>query len=101
MVTPHRVCVVPTCPDVNKPIGGQHKVYMASCYTLQRGVVPVLVVTVYCRGKPLSPPIAPPQLIRITSRFRMPHYIPPKLLCNRCEQERCQARISSGDSSIP
>lgn len=49
MVTPHSTCTTPNCSEAGKPLG-QHKVYSGSLFTWRRGVLPVIVVTLYCRG---------------------------------------------------
>ncbi|TFK79830.1 hypothetical protein K466DRAFT_605837 [Polyporus arcularius HHB13444] len=50
LVSPTRVCLTPTCPDHGRALGGDQKSYQAHLYTRRRGVLPVSVLTLYCRG---------------------------------------------------
>ena len=45
-----RTCDNPACPDQGKPLGGDHKTYAGHLFTRRRGVLPIRVVTLYCRG---------------------------------------------------
>ncbi|TFK78734.1 hypothetical protein K466DRAFT_506824 [Polyporus arcularius HHB13444] len=50
MVAPFKACFNPDCPDRGKPLGGDRKDYQGHLYTRRRGVLPIRIMTLYCRG---------------------------------------------------
>ncbi|KAI0696225.1 hypothetical protein C8T65DRAFT_757020 [Cerioporus squamosus] len=50
LVSPHRHCTTTGCKDLGKPLQSTHKPFRAHLFTVQRGVLPVRVVTLYCKA---------------------------------------------------
>lgn len=56
MVSPVTKCITVGCKDRGKRLGGHKKDYGAHLYTLRRGILPVRVVTLYCKGTSVKSP---------------------------------------------
>ena len=47
---PVRQCVVPGCPQLYKPLGGNRAYFQGTAYTHRRGVLKIQILTLSCRG---------------------------------------------------
>ena len=50
MIAPLRCCVNEQCSQHGQPLGGDRKEFMGTLFTHGRGVLPIQIVTLYCRG---------------------------------------------------
>ena len=51
MVSEVPSCLIPGCPQSGKPLGGIHHEYPGHLFTCRNGVLPIRIVTRYCRGR--------------------------------------------------
>ncbi|RPD56578.1 hypothetical protein L226DRAFT_433281, partial [Lentinus tigrinus ALCF2SS1-7] len=50
LISPHRTCINVDCPDHGKPLQNPHKPFLCHLFTVDRGVLPIRVLTLYCKA---------------------------------------------------
>lgn len=50
MVPPIRYCICEDCPQRGMALGGNRKEFLGNLFTRGRGVLPIVIMSLYCRG---------------------------------------------------
>ena len=50
LTAPVRCCIQETCPERGLPLGGNRKEFPGTLFSNARGVLPIRIMTLYCRG---------------------------------------------------